>query len=325
MSNSGSDTSWAADPAGGDGKARRAEHCPACGGGNLVPWKRATFDGSRLAPEQIKITHREYGRIWDLSRCRDCGHRFADPAPDPDMLASLYGRVQDPRYEAEAPGRARNFLRLLKRLETFAPDKGLLCDIGAATGILMDLARRRGWDPEGVEASGWASEVARQKYGLAVEAGDFLTMDLPPARYSAVAMVDIIEHLARPLAAASKACRILKPGGILCLVTPDVGSAAARLAGRRWWHFRPGHIGYFTLSSLVVLLHRAGFSILELRRYAWTFSLRYLISRLSGGRRKHPRLLFCRRFRYNWRSAIPSKSMPERYRHLEFLSQSAAA
>lgn len=257
----------------------KARACPVCRAGDLVPFKKATFDTSLLRPEQVKITDSEYGKIWDLSRCRTCGHIFADPCPNPQSIASLYSQVEDPHYEEEAEGRSRNFLRLLDRLDKLAPEKGALLDVGAATGILLDLARRRGWSPEGIEISEWAVRVARRKYGLCLRQGNLLELDLPREHYAAVSMVDIIEHIPQPLPAAARAWEVLKPGGLLCLVTPDIHSLAAKAAGRRWWHLRPGHLAYFSWQSLAVLLGRTGFRIVELRRYAWTFSAHYLLSR----------------------------------------------
>lgn len=259
--------------------------CPICAKTDLVPFKKATFDQAALRVDQVKITDNEYGKVWDLSRCRACGHIFADPCPSAEALVSLYTQVEDPRYQEEAEGRSNNFRRILDRLETLAPDKGELLDIGAATGILLDLARRRGWKPDGLEASRWAVRTAQDKYGLRLRQGDLMELDLPRERYTAVTMVDIIEHLPQPLPAAARAREALKEGGILCLVTPDIHSLAARLAGGRWWHFRPGHLAYFSWTSLTCLLRRAGFRVIKLRRYAWTFSAHYLVSRLPVFRR----------------------------------------
>jgi SAM-dependent methyltransferase len=260
-------------------KVAKASACPICGGADLVPFKKATFDLGSLRPDQVRITDSEYGKIWDLGRCRSCGHIFADPCPSPEAIASLYAQVEDPQYEEEAEGRSRNFIRILKRMERLAPAKGELLDIGAATGILLDLARRRGWKPDGLEVSQWAVRIARAKYGLHLREGELLELDLPKEHYAAVTMVDIIEHLPQPLPAAARAWEVLKFGGLLCLVTPDIHSLAARAAGRRWWHLRPGHLAYFSWPSLAGLFRRAGFRVVELRRYAWTFSLHYLLSR----------------------------------------------
>ncbi|MEW5901654.1 MAG: methyltransferase domain-containing protein [Acidobacteriota bacterium] len=252
--------------------------CPACGSGALRPYKKGTFS-DRLTQEQIKITDSAYGKTWDLSVCDRCGHIFANPCPTPEFILSLYGQVEDPQYEEEAEGRSRNFLRILNHLEKIAPAKGSLLDVGAATGILLDLARRRGWKAHGVEPSSWAVNIAAQKYGLHLIEGAFETISLPKGHYAAITMVDFLEHTPLPFEAVKKAHQVLRPDGILVLVTPDILSPAARLAGRRWWHLRPAHLAFFSRASLTALLRRAGFLIAAERRYAWTFSASYLLSR----------------------------------------------
>jgi SAM-dependent methyltransferase len=256
----------------------RLAACPACAGSAIRDHRKGTY-ADRLTRDQIRITDSQYGKTWDLGLCLDCGHLFANPCPTPDFIFSLYGEVEDPLYEDEASGRAKNFLRLLKRLESLVPDRGPLFDVGAATGILLDLARGRGWRPDGIEPSAWAVGVAAAKYGFNLRRGAFETASLPESYYSAVTMVDIIEHTPLPFEAVRKANIILRPGGILVVVTPDIHSAAARLAGRRWWHLRPAHLAYFSRSSLAALLRRGGFSVVQERRYSWTFSLHYLFSR----------------------------------------------
>ncbi len=261
------------------GRFLRAGACPVCRGLDIHPWKKGTFDFSSLRSDQIKITDSEYGKTWDLHACGACGHIFADPYPEPDFLASLYGEVEDPLYDQEAEGRTRNFLPILNRLDLLRPGRGALFDVGAATGILGDAARRRGWRVDGVEPSAWAVRKASEKYGLTLRQGGFEDITAGAGSFQVVTMVDFIEHTPRPAEAVAKAFSLLAPGGVLCLVTPDIHSPAARLAGRRWWHLRPGHLAYFSKRSLRVLLEEAGFRIVEIRRYAWTFSLHYLVSR----------------------------------------------
>lgn len=263
------------------GRFLQAEACPICRSREIRPWKKGTFDTGVLRADQIKITDSGYGKIWDLSACRRCGHVFADPYPAPDYISSLYAEVEDPLYDEEAEGRTRNFTPILDRLDRFRPDRGGLFDVGAATGILAAAARDRGWRADGVDPSGWAVSRAAAKYGLTLRRGGFEDAVVAPGSFQAVTMIDFIEHTPRPVEAAAKAFHILAPGGVLCLVTPDIHSRAARWAGRRWWHLRPGHLAYFSRESLRILLEDAGFRILEVRRYAWTFSLHYLVSRFS--------------------------------------------
>ena len=267
-----------------DRKPRRIAACAACGGIRLSPYRKGAFRTADLTPEDFKITDSRYGITWDLSVCLDCGHIFADPCPPPELVNATYGAIEDPLYDAEAAGRGKNFLRILRRLEKLRPAKGRLMDVGAATGILLHLARERGWMPDGVEPSAWAVDHARRAYGISLKQGAFETVPLEPESCDAVTMVDFIEHTARPFEALEQAARILRPDGILCLVTPDIRSLAARSAGRRWWHFRPAHLSYFSRRGLDALFRRTGFAPVLRKRYAWTFSARYLLSRLAWTR-----------------------------------------
>jgi 2-polyprenyl-3-methyl-5-hydroxy-6-metoxy-1,4-benzoquinol methylase len=262
----------------------RPDRCPVCAGPRRKPYRKGNFDYAGLDKDQIKITDAEYGKIWDLSRCPDCGHIFADPAPKPEFIFDLYRQVEDPAYDVESEGRSQNFRWILKTLDGLQPERGTLFDVGAATGILLEAARGRGWTPDGIDASDWAAECARRTRNLPLRQGNFEEADVAPGSCRAVTMVDFIEHTPRPREAVAKAREILAPGGVLCLVTPDIHSLAARLAGRRWWHLRPGHLAYFSKKSLATLLGDAGFTILRRKRYAWTFSAHYLLTRLKAFR-----------------------------------------
>jgi len=257
------------------------DRCPVCTSPEISSFKKTTFDIHTLDKEDVKITDSAYGKIWDLSRCAHCTHVFANPRPTSEFILSLYSQIEDPLYEDEAPGRAQNFKRILNRLEKIHPQKGRIFDVGAATGILLSLARDRGWDPDGVEPSAWAAQVANQKYGLSLRLGDFAEIDTPPEHYAAVTMVDFIEHITQPEAALKKVHSLLSPGGILCLVTPDIQSWAARLLQNKWWHYRPAHLSYFSQQSLQTLLERNGFEVVKIRKYSWTFSAHYLLSRIG--------------------------------------------
>lgn len=253
--------------------------CPVCSSTLLAPYKKHTFDFVRLTKDQVKITDSEYGKVWDLSRCERCGHIFANPFPSPAFLHTLYRAVEDPNYQEEEEGRGKNFSRILSVLEKLLPEKGVLFDVGAATGILLNIARQRGWTPSGIEASAWAVQVARENYQINLYTGDFTSAALGKNLYQAVTMVDFIEHIPNPLEAVLKAREMIAERGILSVVTPDIHSLAAKITGRTWWHLRPGHLAYFSPESLAALLRRGGFRVVRSKRYSWTFSAHYLLSR----------------------------------------------
>jgi 2-polyprenyl-3-methyl-5-hydroxy-6-metoxy-1,4-benzoquinol methylase len=264
----------------GQSPFKELRRCPVCTSTDMSSFRTRTFDIGTLTEENIKITDSDYGKIWDLDRCKNCTHVFANPIPSPTFIQSLYAKTEDPDYEEESLGRGKNFQRILAALGKIHPQKGTLLDVGAATGIFLDLARERGWDPEGVEPSAWAVQVAKDKYGLTLKEGSLETAELRRESYTAVSLIDFIEHISQPYLALTKVREALKPGGTLCLVTPDIQSLAARAMGKGWWHFRPGHLAYFSKKSLLTLLERSGFQVLKWRRYVWTFSAHYLLSRM---------------------------------------------
>jgi SAM-dependent methyltransferase len=260
-------------------KFEQVKTCPVCFSSSLSLLRKGTFDPSLLSKDQIKITDSDYGKIWNLSRCDRCTHVFANPCPSFDVIQSLYSEIEDPLYQEEEKGRSKNFIRIFSTLEKMRPEKGTLFDVGAATGILLDIAGKRGWEIDGIEPSTWAVNVAKDRYHVELQKGTFENAPLPDNRYAAVTMVDFIEHVPHPNNAISKAHKILSNSGILCLVTPDINSLAARIMGGKWWHFRPAHLGFFTKKSLDCLLHRNGFHTVKRKKYSWTFSAYYLLSR----------------------------------------------
>ena len=253
--------------------------CPVCGSQKHQNYKKSSIDLDNFSEKQFMITDNAYGKTWNLTQCQNCSHVFANPCPSPKLINYLYSRIKDPDYEEEAAGRGKNFKRILSRLEKMHHEKGVLFDVGAATGILLNKALNRGWHPAGVETSRWAVDVAEEKYGIKIKQGDFNTLSLLPDKITAVTMVDFIEHIPDPYTAVTQAYGILKYGGTLCIVTPDLNSLAARITGQNWWHFRPAHLAYFTKKSLIYLLASAGFQIKKIKRYSWTFSSYYILSR----------------------------------------------
>jgi len=237
---------------------------------------------AKLKPAAIKITDSHYGRVWTLFRCRECGHIFANPCPSAALISRLYAQIEDPEYEAEAANRAQNFIPILNQLDKLFPNRGKILDIGAATGIFLALARERKWEAMGVEPSAWAVQVASEKYNLTLIQSTFEETQLPAASFQVITMIDFIEHIPRPREALRKAAALLEPGGVVVIVTPNINSPAARLAGKRWWHYRPAHLAYFTWSSLTTLLKKEGFLPIKKFTYIWTFSLYYLLSRFDS-------------------------------------------
>lgn len=252
--------------------------CPVCGRSDHRPWKASdVVEG--LTPEDLAITDRRYGTTLGLRECA-CGFRFADPAEVPDLLA-LYGALDDPAYEEGHETRATQQRALLAAARRASPDARTLLDVGAANGLLVEVANTAGLDAVGVEPSASLAAAARAR-GLDVRTGALPMADLADRTFDLVTLVDVVEHVGDPVALL-RACRAqMAPGGHLLVVTPDATSIAARALGRRWWHLRLAHVGYFTRPTLTDALARAGLVPERWWRPGWVFEVGYLVERVGS-------------------------------------------
>lgn len=256
--------------------------CPLCRSTKIKLFKRGSINPQTLYPENFKITDSQYGSCWNFFICGDCSFVFSNPTLRKEDLVNFYSKLEDEEYSQEAEGRSKNFKTILKRLGKIKKSGNRLLDIGAASGIFLNLARKEGYDIYGIEPSQSLVEEARDKYDISLFCG---TLENYPdqKKFAVITLIDIIEHLADPTSFVKLVASRLEKGGILVLVTPDIKSVAARLAGKKWWHYRIAHLNFFNKKSLQILMNKNGLEILKQKRYAWNFSSFYLLSRIFPG------------------------------------------
>jgi SAM-dependent methyltransferase len=252
--------------------------CAACGGTQLESHFKVA--GSAGADGLIPTTDRYGVALGDFVRCAACGHAQLEPMPDERALEQGYRDAVSEDYEQEEAGQRATARAELERIERHVRP-GRLADLGCWVGFLIDEARGRGWRPVGVEPSAWAAERARAR-GHEVQVARLLDADLPDGEFAAITLGDVIEHLPDPGAALDRVARLLAPGGVVWLATPDAGSRVARALGRRWWSVIPTHVHLFTRASMAGLLDRHGFAVLEVATQPKTFSVAYYLERLEG-------------------------------------------
>jgi SAM-dependent methyltransferase len=210
------------------------------------------------------------------------------PQPTDAELGALYSEEYYVSVDSRERGydgyvtEAENWRRTFRdRLRDLPATPGKLLDVGAATGFFVEQARAVGWDATGVEPSEWAAEYARNELGVDVQTGTLESMQFPDGAFDVVTLWEVIEHLQDPRLTLAEIRRILRPGGRLVLSTPDAGSRAARLSGRRWlgWRKVPEHLFFFDRANLDRLLGRAGFKPVRHRYASLTVSAGFALER----------------------------------------------
>jgi methionine biosynthesis protein MetW len=183
------------------------------------------------------------------------------------------------RTEGWATHPPRELLALLAR-HVSANDRCL--DVGCGDGGTSGV-----WLHEyaagyvGVDISPSAVRMAADRGLDAQLIDDAAELPFDDASFDVAVCIEVIEHLFEPQRALSEIVRVLRPGGRLIVTVPNAAHWRNRLdlalLGRwnpRGDHLSPSqpwrdpHIRFFSLGSLVSLMQRCGFAVLEHGGYA---------------------------------------------------------
>ena len=259
-------------------------HCNLCGADDCLIRIPSTL-GSRPREgwSAYACTNGGYGYHGPIVACRQCGFVYADPRPHSAEVLDIYEAVEDPLYVEEREGRVLTFehhLRPLERVTGLAQGRRLL-DVGAHTGVFVDIATRHGWDAWGVEPSTWAVEQSRT-LGLQMHLGTLENATFPADHFSVATMWDVIEHVPDPFRTLQAAWRVLEPGGLLVVHTMDIDSLFSRLMGRHWPWYMEMHLSYFSRHTLAAMLDKAGFRVRWMGAQGRYLQAGYLASRVAA-------------------------------------------
>jgi 2-polyprenyl-3-methyl-5-hydroxy-6-metoxy-1,4-benzoquinol methylase len=231
--------------------------CPLCGGA-----ERETLE--RREP-------------WEIVECAACGMVFIGSELAYEVQAREHDWMDEHAKEAERRKRKQPafvFLsRLLKPLRPHTEGRmlsqtlrrakaGKLVDFGCGDGGFLELAKKH-FDVTGIELSPRGAEIARERVGRErILEGPVteLAATLPAESFDVVTEFGYIEHEWQPIAGLRAAHRLLKPGGVTVIKTPNYASWNRTIRGMDWCGYHiPAHCNYFTPRTLGEILRRARF------------------------------------------------------------------
>jgi SAM-dependent methyltransferase len=87
----------------------------------------------------------------------------------------------------------------------------------------------------------------------------------PDGTFDAVYAQDVLEHLSRPREELAEIARVLRPGGALYVHVPNYASLTIRCGVSRFaYNEPPGHLNFFTPTTLTAMLRQNGFDRVRL-------------------------------------------------------------
>jgi len=218
------------------------------------------------------------------AECTKCTTIYQIPIPDAEQISTFY----PDEYEPYRPGKTKERNPLEKsvlrstygyhHLEGRLPnwlghfvgpfayrnsipyaENGRLLDIGCGGGKFLQSMQHLGWQPEGVEFNESAVQTCRDS-GLKVFHGELSSAAFPDNSFDVVTARHVIEHIPTPVEFVTEIYRILKPGGLMVLMTPNSQALGRNWFGTNWYaNDVPRHLILFAPNNLRLLASKTGF------------------------------------------------------------------
>jgi 2-polyprenyl-3-methyl-5-hydroxy-6-metoxy-1,4-benzoquinol methylase len=203
----------------------------------------------------------------ELNQCRACGQLVA--ACDEAQLHE--GNKEWDRYEGTWPS-PKDYARFLRRrkrdFKLIAQMVGRPCadmqllDVGCSNGAVVSAAQDVGFKAEGVDTAPLAIADGRKR-GLTLHCGFLADIRFDDARFDAITLYEVIEHVPDSWALITECARLLKPNGVLLIGTGNAHSWTRAIRKGRWdfLNSHVGHVNFFSPASLRVLAPRVGLEV----------------------------------------------------------------
>ncbi len=212
--------------------------CSVCGSNQFIPL------------EQFKHAH--------LVKCASCNLVFSELQPEQPELVDFYSEGYD-LTKYFSPITEKRYLELLEDFKVFR-NTGKLLDIGCGFGFFLETAKRKGWDVIGLEITNDAVEACSSK-GLNMHHGTLETAKFEDESFDVIVFIETIEHVIEPNRLIKEIHRVLRPGGLVYLSTPNFNALNRYRLQEKYDVIQyPLHLSYFTPKTLRRFFERNGFT-----------------------------------------------------------------
>jgi SAM-dependent methyltransferase len=164
----------------------------------------------------------------------------------------------------EAPRQFGNLeanLRFIEAAGALGPSAEVL-EIGTGTGALLRTLLQQGCRIQGVDVSPQLIADANRWFGpLPIQQVDGVALPFPDRSFDVVLSFDVFEHIPDSDAHLEEVRRVLRPGGVYLLQTPNKWSNVLfeTIRWRSFTRFREDHCSLHTLGQLTRRFARHGF------------------------------------------------------------------
>ncbi|HEY8900004.1 MAG TPA: class I SAM-dependent methyltransferase [Chthoniobacterales bacterium] len=244
--------------------------------------------------------HSSGDQEFSMVVCGACGTYYLNPRPAVSALPQIYASDDYYSYDFDGQGNSVVLKARLQRNVRKARavtsalgrsvERASVLDIGAGDGGLLEAFASCGYEParlHGSELDEAAVGRIRAKgfQGHCVRAEE---MSFDSGSLDVVTMMQVIEHVAAPRELLTSLHRMMSPGGVLCLETPNMNGWDRPFFRRRTWggyHF-PRHWTMWDPLSMRRMLDLCGFDVISISTLPaaviWVWSWNHVLQDVFG-------------------------------------------
>lgn len=195
--------------------------------------------------------------------CKVCDTLFLYPKPSKKSLDIYYKKSF--KYLAggtnEEPIRKRSRI-ILKKLINLNPRRSKLLDVGSGYGYFLDEANKIGLNVTGIEPNNSLAVCSINQSIKPLHHTSFESFfkNNRNRKYDFITLIHVIEHVPSPKKIIQMACKLLSPGGILYIETPNLDSHLYRAEQNNYTFLTPpDHLWIFSRKSILKILGKSYF------------------------------------------------------------------
>ena len=253
--------------------------CPVCqtSADDALLFQKENIDKNQISGFSYASRKEPEFMCHRLLRCKICDLVYACSPPEQDELAHAY-HVAEYDSSEEANDAAQAYIKAMQPILTKLEHKNKVLEIGAGTGVLLELLQGQGFsEMVGVEPSIAAIEAAPEHRRAWLQEGIFEEQNFEPASFDLICCFMTMEHVRDPMATALSASRLLRPGGAFVTVTHDYASWVNRMMGKKSPIIDIEHMQLFSKTSIAELFKRGTFNNISVKPFNNRYSLGYWI------------------------------------------------
>lgn len=215
-----------------------------------------------------------YGKVHRYFQCLDCNLVYMWPLPDDSTFAEAY----DPDYYGE--GEQEKFhnpfiVRMIgffsgqraRRLGRHLSRGARIMDVGCGNGRFLEQLHglKRNFELNGIEISAKAALRASER--LKAKAWIHTVTDIErhfgKNSFDAVSFIHVFEHIPNPSEMFDQLQQVIRKGGIVMIVIPNIESRQFREYRHNWFHLDPPrHLHFYPRQLLVAEMEKRGFELI---------------------------------------------------------------